>query len=110
MLADVVLGCFSGYGATFASWHAQHREQLLLRFRRETLTVKVEDDGTQITAYYILVLEEHSVPIALRLRDPHNAIHNTAMQRSWLLRRLAPARKADGCLGRGDHAASLGLE
>lgn len=108
-LADVVLGFFSGYGAPFAPWYAEHREQLLLRFRQETLSVKVEDDGTRITAYYILPQEGNGAQTALRVRDPGNAIHNTAMQRIWLLRRLAPDRAAYGCQGRGHHLGSLEL-
>jgi hypothetical protein len=108
-LADVVLGFFSGYGAPFAPWYARHREQLLLRFRQETLSVKVEDDGTRITAYYILPQEGNSAQASLRVRDPGNAIHNSAMQRIWLLRRLVPDRAAYGCQGRGHHLGSLEL-
>ena len=108
-LADIVLGFSYGYGDTFASWHAQYREQLLLRFRWETLSVKVEDDSRRITTYYILEQEESNEQASLRLRDAHNAIHNTAMQRVWLLRRLFPNREAYGCQGRGHHMGSLEL-
>src|SRR6266487_136124 len=108
-LADVVLGFFYGYGVTFAPWYNLYREQLLLRFRRETLSVKVEDSDTQIIAYYILVQEENSSQNILRMRDPRNTIHNTAMQRIWLLRRLAPDRETYGCQGRGHHIRALEL-
>jgi hypothetical protein len=108
-LADVVLGFFHGYGITFTPWYAGCREQLLLRFRQETLSVRVEDSNTQITAYYILTQEENSDQSTMRMRDPRNTIHNTAMQRIWLLRRLAPDRETYGCKGRGHHIRSLEL-
>ncbi len=108
-LADVVLGFANGYGITFDSWQVQHQEQLLIRFRRETLSVKVEDDGTRIVTHYILVQEEKSTSATLRIQDPRNVIHNTAMQRIWLLRRLVPNREEYGCQGRGHHLGSLEL-
>lgn len=108
-LADIVLGFSIGYGDLFMPWYSQQRASLLNRFRQETMSIKVEDDGSRITAHYIVTEEKYGTLASLRVRDSQNAIHNATLQRIWLLRRLAPDREAYGCLGRGHHLGSLQL-
>lgn len=52
-LADVVLGLFTGYNDGFAPWLLSHRERMVARFRSETLTFALEDDGNKVSAYWV---------------------------------------------------------
>lgn len=103
-LADVVLGLSSGYGEAFPAWLASQRERLVGRFRAETLTVAFEDDGSKVTAHFVIEADPvRTAPqqIHLRTQDPRNPWHNAALQRIYLMRRLFPDREAYACQGYG---------
>ena len=59
------------------------------RFRQETQTVVLEDDGQKLTAHFIIDIQQS------------NDFHEEAVQRCGLLRRLLPDRELYGCQGYG---------
>ena len=58
VLGDVIIGLSYGYGNLFLSWLARHRITLVDRFRRETQTVVLEDDGQKLTIHFIVAIEQ----------------------------------------------------
>jgi hypothetical protein len=96
-LADVTLG-FSAVGTPV--WFENRRSEVLARFQRETLTVRLADDGEVVRADFFLPLAGSSEP-----HDPcgrsTNPVHDETMHRVWLLRRLFPERGVFACQGYG---------
>ena len=89
----------------FPDWLATNRQRLIDRFRRDTQTVVLEDDGHKLTARFIFTLPEvDDQPAA----DPQkmkseagNAFHDEAVERLGLLRRLLPDREEFASQGYG---------
>jgi hypothetical protein len=130
VLADLILGLEQGHGRVFGSWHARCRNRLIERYRAATRTVLLEDDGSTLTAHFILAPEgvrdqrEEGRPDDLAGpgesggytpeaagRSSHlyrpvvqlsaNRLHNETIQRMALLIRLIPDRDSYGCQGYG---------
>jgi len=96
VLADLIVGLFYGYGVVFLSWLGRHRIKLVDRFRRETQTVVLEDDGQKLTVHFIVALEQSvtSQPDTEQdTQDIEDPLHREAIQRIELLRRLLPDRE-----------------
>ncbi len=104
-LADLILGLTGGYGEDFTIWYQQRSAQILRQFRVETATAVLEDDGTKVTAHFFLEGAIEQSPATkenkLRLQDERNPLHNAALQRINLLRRLLPDREFYACQGYG---------
>lgn len=86
-------------------WLSDNRQRLIDRFRRDTRTVVLEDDGHKLTARFIFALPEMDDAPA---EDPQkmtmkaeNAFHEAATERLGLLRRLLPDREEFASQGYG---------
>jgi hypothetical protein len=105
-LGDLMLGLERGYGSTFSSWLERNRAELLMRFREDTLTLGVQDDGKKLTAHFIIDGRKGQgagtkplySPVA---RSKSDDLHNEAVQRISLLSRLVPDRELYGSQGYG---------
>jgi hypothetical protein len=102
-LADLASGVFES--GAYPDWLAANRQRLIDRFRRDTHTVMLEDDGHKLTARFIFPLPEADDAPA---EDPQkmkstagNAFHDEAVQRLGLLRRLIPDREEFASQGYG---------
>jgi hypothetical protein len=103
VLADLAAGLSES--RAFPEWLAANRKRLIERFRRDTQTVALEDDGKKLTARFILVLPEvddapAKDPEKLSLKT-ENAFHDGAVKRLGLLRRLLPDREEFASQGYG---------
>lgn len=103
VLADVILGLATGHSDGLAQWLQAHRDELISRFRLETNTVLLNDDGEVVEAHFIYPFDEVAGPKdgshgeAQSTRD----LHDEAVFRMWLLRRLLPDRDVYGGQGYG---------
>lgn len=120
-LADLVLGASSIRTERFVDALREMQPQFLERFRQETQTAVVEDDGTTIRAHYLIPIDllvdgESEEPSAGSSDEPPNIagkdkdpLHDESMRRVSLLRRLVPDRESFGCQGYGHGAEEAGL-
>jgi hypothetical protein len=103
--ADVVVGLVDGLDAEVPGWFTTSRPLLIERFQRETLTPVLADDGEQLTAHFIVDYEKREGEAgdlaALPFIDARNPLHNEALVRVFLLRRLFPDRNSYACQGYG---------
>ena len=102
--ADLVASLQYGYGEGFVEWMSSNWSQLGDRFRRETMTPILVDDGRTLTARFVVDPESLNAPAAvgrLPVLDPNNQLHNEAIARIDLLRRLLPDRDSYGAQGYG---------
>ncbi|HAZ42981.1 MAG TPA: hypothetical protein DDW76_02060 [Cyanobacteria bacterium UBA11369] len=110
ILADLMLGLSYGYQESFSSWLEMNRSKLIKRFRKETQTVALEDDGQKLTAHFIIDIQQ---PNGSQSEDEgeaeitKNRLHEEAVQRCGLLRKLLPDRELYACQGYG-HRLWLG--
>lgn len=110
-LCDVVYGLTVAQSEHLQVWSAEHRLALVERFRHETKTVMLEDDGETIRAHFIVDLEQHSnskQEIA-ETQSNRNYLHNEAIRRVEMLRKLFFDRQRYGCQGYGQNLGSLTL-
>jgi hypothetical protein len=95
-----VLGLSAALGEAFGPWFLSHRERLVARFRQDTYTVLMEDDGNRVKAHFVLSTDEAS---GLQETDDENqaesrnAQHEAALRRISTLCKLLPDRKEFGC-------------
>jgi hypothetical protein len=104
ILADFVLGLSYGYKEGFSSWLETNRSKLISRFRRETQTLALEDDGQQLTAHFIIDIEQSNGSQSeskQEVQASENRFHEEAIQRIGLLRKLLPDREIYACQGYG---------
>jgi hypothetical protein len=104
VLADVALGLSEGYPQFFTSWIAEHRPRIRARFRQTTQTVLLEDDGTKVTAHFIVEVEPGPTSQSIsdaRIKAAKDRFHEEAVVRIGLLRRLLPDRELYACQGYG---------
>jgi hypothetical protein len=94
ILANLVSGLFES--GEFHNWFLTNRTRFTDRFRRDTDTVLLEDDGQRLTAQFIFALpdlvdapSEDAQKISVKTK---NTFHEAAIQRLGLLRRLFPDR------------------
>lgn len=102
-LADLASGVSAS--GDFPDWLNDNRQRLIARYRRDTRTVMLEDDGHKLTARFILTLPEvddapTSDPQKLTLKA-EDAFHDAAIERLGLLRRLLPDREEFASQGYG---------
>jgi len=99
-LSEVILGLWSSYKEEFASWLEESRPRLATRFREETQTWVLEDDGTKLTAHFVIAAEQEA-------HQPEQAasgtkrLHEAALKRITILSRLFPDRDEYACQGYG---------
>lgn len=108
-VADLVVGLSEGYEERFPTWLEGIRATLRERFQRELTSPLLEDDGTRVTAHFLVspdVSLETSSSTGAITYDPRNPLHNEALIRVNALRRFFPDREAYGCQGYG-HGATL---
>jgi hypothetical protein len=111
-LGDVLLGLSVAWRDRFLAWLNEKQRQILTRFQIETQTVAIQDDGEVIRAHFIVNLERSensstgSYDTLARDGDP---LHNEALRRITLLRKLVPQRRAYGCQGYGHQLGTLKL-
>ena len=104
ILGDLMLGMSCGYQDGFSSWLETNRSRLINRFRQETKTVALEDDGQKLTAHFIVDIQQQngsqseSEP---EVEATENRLHEEAVQRCGLLRKLLPDRELYACQGYG---------
>lgn len=112
-VADLVIGVFTAHAGASQEWIESYRPMLIERFRRETMTVTLEDDGRKVTAHFIV---DHRYLVAETTNSPQYApqsrdiFHEEARKRFTLLRYLFPDREEYGCQGYGHRALPGGLE
>ena len=98
ILANLLFSIYQGYQEFFAPWLEANRTKIISRFRQETQTIAVEDNGKILTLHFILSLE---VENNSKVGNKENRFHKEAMWRLKLLRKLIPDREAYGCQGYG---------
>ncbi|HEY4036381.1 MAG TPA: hypothetical protein VGL94_20685 [Ktedonobacteraceae bacterium] len=104
ILADLVFGIWSSYRQTIPAWLENCRLRLLDRFQRETQTVKVDLDGTTVTAHFIIpfeVLEMSSSQGTKEEEATKDRFHDETMRRIHFLRRIFPDQDAYASQGYG---------
>jgi DNA polymerase III delta prime subunit len=104
ILADLTVGLSYGYKEGFNSWLGKNRSKLISRFRRDTQTVALEDDGQKLTAHFIIDFQQSngSQPEGTQeAQAAKNRLHEEAAQRYGLLRKLLPDRELYACQGYG---------
>ncbi|KHD11568.1 hypothetical protein PN36_01115 [Candidatus Thiomargarita nelsonii] len=105
-LAEVVFALSFAWKTSFNNWLNAHRSTLLTRFKQDTQTVFIEDDGETIRAHFILDIAQ----LAESDTDKdNNKLHEAGVHRVHLLRQLLPDRKKYGCQGYGHRVEILQL-
>jgi hypothetical protein len=114
-LGYLVSGLERGYDATaFGEWLERHRATLANRFRKEMRTPILEDDGTKLTAHFIVPVDnaesqdtgglsgtkQQSAPVIAQASGTDN-LHNLTIERLELLTRLFPDRELFASQGYG---------
>jgi hypothetical protein len=111
--ADLAAGLAEGYGAHSSRWLETFRRSLRERFQAELLSPILEDDGSRVTAHFIVTPDVSSEGLksnGLSILDSDNPLHNEALVRVNLLRRLCPDRESYGCQGYGHGSSVLQLK
>ena len=106
------------YSASFEVWFSSVRPELLGRFRSETTTVLVEDDGETMRSHFVIdiamlvsgfenvtsvydLLKAPDEKFPIEMSTLENIVHSDTMRRVRLLRKLIPDRDTYGCRGYG---------
>jgi hypothetical protein len=107
VLADVVAGLYIGYPAYMEPWMEAHRSLLIKRFREETHTVLLQEDGDKITTHFLVALE-HTQATHFDTREliktSKDRFHAEALVRIELMRKLFPDRQLYASQGYGHSA------
>jgi hypothetical protein len=99
-LASVVLGLVTS--EQFSDWITMNRPTCLDRFRRETLSVKLEDDGHKVTTHFVFEMNPEQTSDSPDKRSAtENRFHWEARKRIELLRRFLPERDEFSSQGYG---------
>jgi hypothetical protein len=104
ILADLISGMWYSYRQNIPAWLENCRLRLLDRFQRETKTVKVDLNGTTVTAHFIIpfeVLETNSPQGTKKTEAAKNYFHDETMRRIHFLRGIFPDRDAYASRGYG---------
>jgi len=104
ILSDLALGLFYGEQESYRAWIGRNYSELIRRFRQETQTIVLQDDGQTITSHFVIEMYQSDA-----LQPGNNQKHQEAekrlidyaMQRLELLRGLFPNREAYACRGYG---------
>ena len=102
-LANLILSL--NISGQFSDWLVENRRACLDRFRQETLSVGLEDDGHKTTSHFIFDLEKlNEAPptdSANKIYVPENRFHWEALRRLEMLRKFLPEREQFGSQGYG---------
>lgn len=103
ILADLILGLSHGYGKDFATWRMSNHSRIINRFREETLTVDLQYEENKVNAHFLIEFEKLTNPKFNddSIEKPKNYLHDEAMRRIKLLRRILPERDIYACQGYG---------
>ena len=104
ILAEVTLGLFYSSEETYRSWLNTNYNTLLNRFRQETQTVALEDDGPNIWTHFVIKVFKPDVSLSEApsdQRDIQREFLSASMERLQLLRRFFPDRERYGSNGYG---------
>ena len=110
-LADLIYALYIALGEEFDSVFPEYRSRVELRFKRETNTFSLEDDGATVRANFIpdsayaLSQEEHG-----NEDTESSALHDGTRYRVDLLRKLLPNRQKYGSRGFGHRLGILSPE
>ena len=111
ILADLIYALYISLGEEFDSFFLEYRSRVELRFKRETNTFSLEDDGATVRANFIpdsayaLSQEEQSSEDA-----ESSTLHEETRYRVDLLRKLLPNRQKYGSQGYGHRLGILSPE
>jgi hypothetical protein len=108
-LADLIIGVVSVSGAgeggaPYGDWLGRNREGIITRFRNETQTVSLEDDGRKLILHFVFDFfgdEPGQAGQAVKSPKSGDAFHHEALRRLRLLRNLLPDREEYGSRGYG---------
>lgn len=99
-LASVMLGLITS--EQFSDWITKNRPTCLERFRRETLSVRLEDDGSKVTTHFVFEMDQEvAVDSPDKRSATDNRFHWEARRRIELLRMLLPEREQFSSQGYG---------
>lgn len=103
--ADLVLGISLVHSNRIPDWLEHVRPRLLHRFQRETQTTIVDDDGTTLTAHFLIPLAfleaSASQNEGKAAREAYDHLHAETMRRITFLRNVFPDRDAYASQGYG---------
>jgi len=107
IVGDIVFA-FSAVWPDTAEWQLKHYAQVMARFRKETLTVKVEEVDSVIRSHFIVNIDdiESQQGDQGAQADPEY-LGRIAVQRVTLMRKLFPYHPGYGCQGYGHKLAPL---
>ena len=111
ILADLIYALYIALGEEFDSVFQDFRSRVELRFKRETNTFSLEDDGATVRANfipdsaYVLSQEEHG-----KEDTTSSTLHEETRYRIDLLRKLLPNRQKYGSQGYGHRLGILSPE
>jgi hypothetical protein len=110
-LADLAIGVWSVNStgeevtgsAPYEDWLERNRKRIVTRFRDETQTVALEDDGHRLTLHFVFDLFEESgrTNPPAKARKGGDSFHYEALRRIQLLRNLLPDHEEYGSRGYG---------
>lgn len=103
-LSNLILGLSQGYGESFNPWLEKNRSRIAARFRNESQTVALEDDGEKITTHFILKLdqeEDYASDSESYSQEHKDFFNEDAVQRLSILRKLFPDRSKFASQGYG---------
>lgn len=101
-LANLILGLVTS--EQFSEWITKNRPACLSRFRRETLSARLEDDGRKVTTHFVFEMGQMNEPAPDspdKQSATENRFHWEARRRIELLRKLLPEREAFSSQGYG---------
>ena len=103
ILSDIALGLFYGNEEIYHIWLNENKTKLIQRFQQETKTLRLEDDGQNIKAHFVLeMFDDTSVSESqINQKDSSRKFVNASMKRLNLLRKIFPNRKYYGSQGYG---------
>jgi hypothetical protein len=104
ILADLILGLFYSDREAYYSWLNTNYAILIGRFRQETRTVRLEDDGQNIMMHFVVGILQPNASISecqdSQQHDFRN-LNNISVRQLELLRRFFPNRELYGSQGYG---------
>jgi hypothetical protein len=102
-LANLILAVANS--EQFEVWLSENRPRCLNRFRREMLSVRLDDDGHKTTTHFVFDLDQlneaPSTASTQQIHIPENRLHGEAEQRIELLRKFLPEREEFASQGYG---------
>lgn len=104
VLANLIFSLYQSHQHIFITWFEANRNKIISRFRQDTQTIAVEDNGETLRIHFILSLDRSDndlVENKSKVRNQGSLFHKEAMWRVGLLRKLIPDREAYGCQGYG---------